>query len=193
MPAIMIEPATAPRFADVEHTFSDGGDGASCQCQWWMMPNTQFQGTTREGREQTLRTELTGHPAPGLIAYVDGEPAAWVRVGPRTAQLRLARTRLFAAGSAEPWDDPDVWAVSCFVVRRDHRGEGLTSRLLAAAIEHARVSGARAVEAYPIDTAVTTRRTNELYTGVLSVFEEAGFRVVSRPKPDRAIVQLDLR
>ncbi len=44
----------------------------------------------------------------------------------------------------------------------------------------------------PYDTSVAKVHTNQLYRGVLSVFESAGFREVARPKPDRAIVQLDL-
>ena len=69
----------------------------------------------------------TRSPPPALIAYVDGEAAGWVRVGPRTAQMRIGRTRDIAANTPEPLDDPDVWAVSCFVVRREHRGQGLNA------------------------------------------------------------------
>lgn len=188
---ITIVPATAERFDDAEHAFSGGGDGVSCQCQWWTLTNTQFQASDRDEREQMLRAQVTAEPSPALIAYVDGEAAGWVRVGPRTTQPRLSRTRDFAATS-EPWDDPSVWAVTCFVVRKEHRGKGLNSRLLDAAIDHARANGARIVEAYPNDTSATQRSANELYRGILSVFESAGFREIARPKPERVIVQLDL-
>jgi ribosomal protein S18 acetylase RimI-like enzyme len=188
---ITIVPATAERFDDVEHAFSGGGDGLSCQCQWWTLTNAQFQASDQQDRERMLRTQIAEQPSPALIAYVDGEAAGWVRVGPRTAQPRLSRTRDFAATS-EPWDDPSVWAVTCFVVRKEHRGRGLNQRLLDAAIEHARESGARVLEAYPNDASVTRRSANELYRGILSVFENAGFREVARPKPERVIVQLEL-
>jgi ribosomal protein S18 acetylase RimI-like enzyme len=188
---ITIMPATAERFDDVEHAFSGGGDGLSCQCQWWTLTNAQFQASGQEDRERMLRAQIAEQPSPALIAYVDGEAAGWVRVGPRTAQPRLSRTRDFAATS-EPWDDPSVWAVTCFVVRKEHRGRGLNQRLLDAAVEHARDNGARVLEAYPNDTSVTRRSANELYRGILSVFENAGFREVARPKPERVIVQLEL-
>ena len=93
MTTITIEPATAARFDDVQHAFSGGGDGASCQCQWWLISGTQFDAARREGREEMLRTELAAGPPPALIAYVDGEAGGWVRVGPRPAQPRLQRTR----------------------------------------------------------------------------------------------------
>ena len=105
MTTITIEPATADRFDDAQHALSGGGDGYGCQCQWWMMPSKEWQTTSREQREGMLRDEIDGGPSPALIAYVDGEAAGWVRVGPRTRQIRLARTRNYAAHSEEPWDD----------------------------------------------------------------------------------------
>ena len=78
------------------------------------------------------------------------------------------------------------------MVRREHRGQGLNARLLAAAIAFARDHGARVIEAYPYDTAAAKQPSNQLYKGVLSVFEDAGLREVARPKPDRAIVALEV-
>ena len=193
MPTITIEPATPGRFDDVEHALTGGGDGRSCQCQWWTLTNAQFQETSTEQREQLLRDEVTAGPPPGLIAYVDGEAAGWVRVGPRTGQPRLARTKNYTSSSEEPWDDDSVWAVTCFVVRREHRREGLNARLLDAAVEHARKHGARLIEAYPIDPDAGKKKpANELYHGVVSTFADAGFREVARPRPDLVVVSLAL-
>ena len=193
MPEIVIAPATRGRFDDAEHTLSGGGDGRSCQCQWWMMTNAEFQRASRDERRALLRDEVeNGSPPPALIAYVDGEAAGWVRVGPRTAQVRIGRTAEHRGAHPRTPGRPDVWAVSCFVVRREHRGTGLNARLLAAAVDFAREQGARLVEAYPIDTTVGKKPANELYHGILSVFEAAGFREVARPKPDRVIVSLEL-
>ena len=193
MPTITIQPATADRFDDAQHALSGGGDGYGCQCQWWMMPSKEWPSTSREQREGMLRDEIDDALSPALIAYVDGEAAGWVRVGPRTRQIRLSRTRNYAANSEEPWDDESVWTVSCFVVRREHRRQGLNARLLDAAIEYARASGARVIEAYPLDPGAGRKiPTNDLYHGVLSTFQAAGFREVARPKPHLAIVSLDL-
>jgi len=191
MTEITIEPATAPRFDDIEYAFADGGDGAACQCMWWLLTGREFESTTLDQRTDMFRAEVEAGPPPGLVAYVDGTPAGWVRVGPRTKQPRLARTRNYAA-SPLPFDDPDVWAVSCFVVRRDFRGQGVSAKLLDAA-DYAREGGARVVEAYPIDVTVKKTPVNDLYHGTLSIFEHAGFAEVARPKPQIAIVQRDLR
>ena len=190
--SVTIEPAAADRFDDAQHALNGGGDGGSCQCQWWLMRNRDWVQTSREQRAELFRAEFDGMQPPGLIAYVDGEAAGWVRVGPRDTHVRLAHTRAYAHSTAQPWDDPSVWVVSCFVVRREHRMSGLTAQLLDAAISAARAGGARVIEAYPIDTAVTTKRTNELYVGVLSSYLKAGFREVARTSADRAIVELEL-
>jgi len=192
MARITIEPATPDRFDDAQHALSGGGDGHGCQCQWWTITNSEFNNTTLDERRELLRDEVTAGPPPALIAYVDGEAAGWVRVGPRTRQVRLARTRNFAA-SEEDWDDGDVWAVTCFVVRKEHRKQGLNAQLLDAALDYARAGGARVVEAYPMDPHAGKKiPVNDLYHGVLSTFEAAGFREVARPRPDLAIVSLDL-
>ncbi|WP_243222587.1 GNAT family N-acetyltransferase [Microbacterium proteolyticum] len=110
-----------------------------------------------------------------------------------SVQARLLRTRDVTTATEEPLDADDVWAVSCFVVRKAHRGQGLMKELLHAAVSTAREAGARIVEAYPLDPTVAKRSANQLYRGTVSMFEEAGFDVVDRPKPDRALVSLTLR
>lgn len=194
MATITIEPATTDRFDDAQHALTGGGDGASCQCAWWTLTNAEWQASSRDERKQLLHDEIAAGPPPALIAYVDGEAAGWIRVGPRTKQVRLGRTRDFTAVSEEPWDDESVWAVSCFVVRKEHRGQGLNAKLLDAAVDYAREHGARIVEGYPIDPegGGSKKSANELFRGTVSTFANAGFREVGRPKPDRAIVALDL-
>ncbi|MEZ3160958.1 GNAT family N-acetyltransferase [Microbacterium sp. BWT-B31] len=191
MPQIEIVPATADRFDATESVLRGGGDGRSCQCQWWMLTASAFDASTQAEREAMLREQHAEQLAPGLIAYVDGEPAGWVKVAPRTRQPRLARTRAFAAQSPEPFDDPAVWAVSCFSVRREYRGQGLNSALLGAAVAHAKKHGARYIEGYAIDTEAAQKvSSNDLYHGALSTFESAGFHEISRDKPTRVVVGL---
>ncbi|WES65726.1 GNAT family N-acetyltransferase [Microbacter sp. GSS18] len=194
MTTVTIEPATADRWDDAQHALTGGGDGRSCQCQWWTLTNARFNASSAEQRRALLHDEIDAGPPPGLIAYVDGEAAGWVRVGPRTSQPRLARTRAFASVSDEPWDDADVWAITCFVVRREHRGSQLMGRMLEAAVAFARAGGARVVEGYPLDPkAGRALGSNQLFTGVVSAFADAGFTEVGRDRPHRAVMALALR
>ncbi|MFT4157872.1 MAG: GNAT family N-acetyltransferase [Microbacterium sp.] len=192
MATITTEAATTATWDDVQHALTGGGDGASCQCMWPVLNNTDWKASTKEQRTAMLRTEIDQGPAPGIIAYVDGEAAGWIRIGPRTAQARLSRTRMIASATTEPFDEDLAWAITCFVVRREHRGQGLNRILLDAAVDYARASGARVIEAYPVDTGGEKVRANDLFHGALSTFEAAGFEKRAELKPGRALVALDL-
>jgi GNAT superfamily N-acetyltransferase len=179
---------TPDLWGDIQHALTGGGDGATCQCVWPLMRGKDWKRTTRTQREEVFHQEIDRGPAPGLLAFVDGEAAGWIRIGPRPELQRIRFTRAIAAATQEDFEDESVWAVTCFVVRREHRRAGLNTVLLHAAIDHARASGARVVEAYPVDTARGTRHPNELFHGTASTFERAGFIVVGELTQGRVLV-----
>ncbi|MGZ4626777.1 MAG: GNAT family N-acetyltransferase, partial [Kineosporiaceae bacterium] len=130
---------------------------------------------------------------PGVLGYVDGVPTGWCAVASRPGYTRLTRSAVLKDTSADELADATVWSVTCFVVRRPARRQGLAAALLAGAVDLARRGGARVVEGYPVDLAVGPRRSAaELYHGPLSVFLAAGFAEVSRPVPARPVVRLRL-
>ncbi|GAA3944135.1 GNAT family N-acetyltransferase [Microbacterium soli] len=185
---ITTEQATIDRWDDVQHSLSGGGDGRSCQCIWPVVARKDWQSSTFDERRDMLRDEIATGPPPGLIAYVDGEAAGWVRVGPRSAQTRILRTRAIAGATAESLDDESVWAITCFVVRREHRGKSLTAQLLRTAVDFAAESGARVIEAYPVDTSEGTHRANDLFHGTLSTFLAQGFQKTAELPAGRVLV-----
>jgi GNAT superfamily N-acetyltransferase len=92
----------------------------------------------------------------------------------------------------EDADDERVWAVTCVVVHADFRRTGLTYELVAAAVEHARERGARAVEGYPMLTVPGQAITwGELHVGPYNAFAAAGFRELRRPSKRRAVMRID--
>jgi GNAT superfamily N-acetyltransferase len=156
-----------------------------------------WRDTTLEQRAAMLRAGSAcgtpGAPATsGLVGYVRDEPAGWVAVEPRTAYPKLRGLRVPWSGRDEDRDDPGVWAVTCFAVRKGYRGRGLTYPLARAAVEHARRGGARALEAYPMLTAHGREITwGELHVGARQVFEEAGLSEVHRPTVRRVVIRVD--
>ena len=66
-----------------------------------------------------LRSEIqTAAVAPGVIAYVDGVPAGWTRVMPRSALPGVLANR--ALQRVLP-DDLGAWWVTCFAIDRRSR------------------------------------------------------------------------
>lgn len=184
--------ATIAEWDDVQAALTGGGDGRSCQCMWPVVPNKDWNTLGIDQRQELLRDEIQSGPPPGLVAYVDGEAAGWIRIGPRHVLRRTINSRIVKTGSPEPLDDDSVWAVTCFSIRKEHRRKGVSTALLDAAIAYARESGARVIEGYPIATDKTKPSTNALYVGALSTYLKAGFREVSRPTGTRAVVALSL-
>jgi ribosomal protein S18 acetylase RimI-like enzyme len=191
VPGAEIRPAAPDRWPDIEHALTGGGDGASCWCQYFMVTRKDFDSIGRDGKRDRLRAQVEAGPT-GLIGYLDGNPAGWVRASPRIEQPGVLRTRLVRAGSAEPPEAEDVWAITCLVVRREYRGRGLAHELVAAAVDFARRGGARLLEAYPRDTADGRASSNSLYVGTIGLFERQGFEVVARPTPSRAVMTRQL-
>jgi GNAT superfamily N-acetyltransferase len=189
---LLVVPATADRFDLVERALTGGGDGASCWCRWLLDTRAVFDAASREERRTALQDEIADAAVPpGLVVTVDGAPAGWVRVSSRPTQPGALRTQVVRKGSPEPAADGSVWAVTCFVVRREHRGSGVAAALLDAAIAHARAHGARVVEGYPVDRAARPTATSaELWHGTVGLFTRAGFVESARPTPARAVMTL---
>jgi len=185
---IRVVPVGEVPWSDVQTVFGTRGDPARCWCQWFKLSGADFDRLDAPACESALREQSRHGPGPGLVAYLHDEPVGWVAVEPRPAYPRLRRTRIVSQGSQEPPDDPTVWSVTCFVVRVGFRRRGIASALLGAAVDHARKGGARMLEGYPIDTAVRTASSADLYHGALVQFESAGFTVTARPQPGRAVV-----
>jgi GNAT superfamily N-acetyltransferase len=148
-----------------------------------------------EERADRLRRQAdSGHPesgiTSGLVAYIDGEPAGWCAVEPRSAYTGLARVfKVPWEGRDEDKADPSVWAVTCFVTRKGFRKRGISRALARVAADFARECGARAIEGYPIVT--TDVIIEELHVGTTSVFIDAGFTEVSHPTPRRVVMRID--
>ena len=183
---VSIVDASVERWAQVAEVFGRRGDPSRCFCQYFRYDGN-YLARTVEANRRALRRQLAAQPA-GVLALEDETPAGWCDVGPRASYPRLARSQVAQATS----DEDGLWSVVCFVVRVGHRRRGVATALLAGALDLARRSGARTVEAYPVDTAAKKAPAAELYWGALALYERAGFIEVARPTPSRAVVRLDL-
>ncbi len=197
MDDVRIVPANLASWEDLQAIFATSGDTRSCGCQWFKHRDKDWASISPDAhmahlREQTGCDRDDAQETAGLVAYVGGMPAGWVAVEPRTHYQRLLRARTPWLGRDEDKADEGVWVVSCFIVRKEFRGERLTYALAAATIEHARAAGARAIEAYPMVTEPGKEIIwGQLYVGPMGAFEAAGFALVSTPSKLRRVVRVD--
>ncbi len=172
---VVVHPATPGRWGDLTRLFGPNGAYGNCWCMWWRMGSKDFDRTAPGRKRAALRSMVREGRVPGLLAYHNGHPVGWVSVAPREEFGRLERSP-----TLKRVDDRPVWSIVCFYIDRRHRGEGVARALIDAAVDHARRGGARLVEGYPVDPAVRDYPAAEAYTGVVPIFEEAGFREVAR-------------
>lgn len=188
-----IEVRAATVFDDVAAVLGPRRPDASvCWCLSYRIPSSRNNGLRGVERGELVR-ELVGQDvAPGVLAYEDGEVVGWAAVHPR-ADTTFARNRRIPQV-----DELPVWSLWCVRVRPGHRGQGLSHRLVAGAVEFAREQGAPVVEAYPVDNRGAKVDLTMAYVGTRGLFERAGFEVVAETSSvlngfPRVLMRLDLR
>ena len=196
---VTVVPANEASWSDLQAVLGTRGAPSTCQCQRYkMQPGESWASVGREElafrfRKQTDWGRTGSNATSGLVAYLDGEPAGWCAVEPRTAYPRLLlKTRVPWEGRAEDKTDDTVWAVTCFVTRPGFRRRGISRALARAAVDFARDRSARAIEGYPmIEEPATGWLLMELHVGSRSIFADAGFTEVSRPTVRRVVMRID--
>lgn len=185
-----VRPATAERWDDVATLFGRRGGGASsCWCQVFVGTGEAAAPNKRDALHGEIADAVV---APGLIAYVDGHPVGWTRVGPRSTLPGVLDNRALARVLP---DDDGAWWVTCFKVDSRQRRTGIGAALLRAAVEYAREHGATSVEGHPVDVAALKAAQvsgSAIYTGTVAMFAAAGFTEVARTYPTRPVMRLDL-
>ena len=186
---IEIHPLTAERMDDFYRFHSrepvdecDLTGWCFCVAWWWDEGGPDGwsgwgQRTCQQNRG--LREEVG--PGDGYLLYRDGEPRGWCQVGPRDRLAKLCRLY-------RPEPRADTWAVTCFMLHPEVRGQGFARRLLGGALDALRGLGVARVEAFPKRGPTDS---NELWTGPERLFLGAGFQVV-RADPTRPVLALEL-
>lgn len=148
----------------------------------WRAAGEEAARTDGGSRKQAMRRRVRAGLPVGILGYLDGEPVAWCSIAPRDTYRALG-------GVDEPEDSGGaVWSLVCFYVQRRLRRQGITAKLIAAAIAHARSHGAVAVEAYPVAPDSPSYR----FMGYVPTFERAGFREAGRAGTRRHVMRLVL-
>ncbi|MCG8651480.1 MAG: GNAT family N-acetyltransferase [Pirellulales bacterium] len=171
-------PVIAERWADFEQLFESQGGPHYCWCMLWRPNENKKTMPGKPGKKASMKNRVDAGIPIGLLAYSDNEPIAWCSIAPRDTYRSL--------GGDETKDD--VWSLACFFIKRSFRKMGVTTRLLAAAVDYAKENGAQYVEAYPVAPDSPSYR----FMGVVPIFEEAGFQFVKSAGARRNVMVLSL-
>jgi hypothetical protein len=117
---VTVVPANEASWEDIRAVFGTA-DAGHCQCQRFKVLGWIWRDSTEDGRTAALRaqTACDTPDAPstsGLVAYVDGEPAGWVAVEPRTAYPKLRTMQVPWLRRDEDKADDTVWAARSWIV-----------------------------------------------------------------------------
>ena len=167
---------------DFERLFESRGGPKWCWCRMWRRDADGRMPHDRAHMKKAMQQRILGGGRVGLLAYVDGEPAAWCSVAPRETFVRLG-------GVEEPGEDENrVWSLTCFYVRNAFRHRGLMNRLIEEAARYAREHGASVLEAYPVAPDSPGYR----FSGFVPVFAAHGFSEVARAGLRRHVMRRTL-
>jgi hypothetical protein len=155
----------------LEDLFGRNGACNGCWCMYWRR-GPEYHRQARERNRRALRGIVEKRPPPGLLAFDGQRAVGWCQLTPRHDLDWLNRKRAFERVDALP-----VWSVSCFVVRRGYRRQGVP-----------RASG----RSVPVDTGRPGSTAN-IFTGTVSAFRRAGFKTVARRIPSRPVMRHDLK
>ncbi|HEY3062287.1 MAG TPA: GNAT family N-acetyltransferase [Chloroflexota bacterium] len=182
--AFEVHPVTQERWPDLLALF-DRPIVRTCFCMFYR--KTGMGTGVGQENQRAMKALVDRGTVPGLIGYENGNPIAWVSLGPRDDYSKLRRSPIM-----KPVDEQPVWSIVCFFVDHSARGRGLSERMLHEAIDYARACGARLVEAYPVDKGDRSH-PDDMFFGAKSMYDRAGFREVARRKPTRPVVRKALR
>jgi GNAT superfamily N-acetyltransferase len=179
-PTFQVNEATSERWPDFERLFEAKGGPKYCWCMVWRASSEGAKRSNGAQRKAAMAARVRQGVPVGLLGYLGEEPVAWCSVAPRATYRRLV-------SNGTP--DDGIWSIACFYILRRHRGAGIAKRMLAAAVEHARLHGAKVVEAYPVDEDSPSYH----FMGFVPMFEQAGFHEIGREGTRRHVMQRGVR
>lgn len=171
MPDFQIRPldrSTWPDFVRLVEKL--GGMWGGCWCMSFHVEGGWSKRTPEQNRADKERRVRDGQAHAALV--YDGEAAVgWCQFGPAAELPRIKNKRDYQAGLTSL---PD-WRITCFVVDKDRRHEGIASAALRGALGEIARLGGGTVESYPED--VDGRRVSGyfLHNGTVAMFEREGF------------------
>ncbi len=125
----------------------------------------------------------------GVIVYAGKTPVGTVHYGPKPELPWLDASKTYQSLSLNN-EGKKLWRITCFFVDRDNRKQGVAGFGLNAAIASIKKKGGGVVEAYP--STKPNKGSSLMWSGTVSMFENAGFEVASQLGKSSVVMQKTL-
>jgi len=181
---LQFSPVTKKRWSDFETLFGERGACGGCWCMFWRLTRKEFESQKGAGNRKAMKAIIDSGKTPGVLAFSQGQPAAWCSVAPRNHFPALERSRIL-----KPVDDLPVWSISCLFVDKQFRRKGVSTRIIKAAVEHVKKKGGTVVEAYPVEPRKDKMPDAFAWTGLASAYTKVGFKEYARRSETRPIMR----
>ena len=188
MSEYVFKEAAPELWPDFEKLFGENGACGGCWCQHWRVPKGGKTWELIKGSpaKQAMKELFASGKITGLLAFKNNDPAGWCSYGPRVGFPRTETVKAYKR------DDIDkVWSINCFFIDKNHRNNGLSRKLLKAALRFLGKRKINLVEAYPVTETKDGRRLPPAFswTGPLKIFSDEGFEIIQRISPSRPLVR----
>jgi GNAT superfamily N-acetyltransferase len=154
----------------------------------WRLTKKQFELQKGGANKLAMKSIVDSGEIPGILAYHKSKAIGWCAIAPRSTYSALSRSRIL-----KPVDERKCWSIACFFIEKPYRKKGVSTELLKAATDYAKLQGAELVEGYPVEPKSDKDIPPAFaWTGIPSAFIRAGFKEVVRRSPTRPIMRKEL-
>ena len=154
-----------------------------CYCTAWWVPMWEGWTARRDEENRQSRLDLFKKGEfDGYILHVDNQPVGWCQVGKRDRLNKLIKQY-----NLEP--NPEVWAITCFMIRPEFRKQGLARYMLKVILEDLESRGVRMVQTFPNRT--KSNESGAHWKGPEKMYSEVGFKT-ERDDPNHPILSMRL-
>ena len=126
----------------------------------------------------------------GIIVYSNGTPVGWTQYGPRPELSRVDASPTYNSLGLND-DGRTLWRVTCFFVDRGFRRKGVARFGLNAVLASVKKKGGGTVEAYP--SVKPDQGASMMWSGSARMFEDAGFKTVSKFGKSHVVMRRTIR
>ncbi len=181
---INFKPLTIDLWNDFEKLFGEKGACGGCWCMYWRLKRAEYNLKKGNGNKTEMKKIVRSGKVPGIIAYINDEPAGWCSFGERKDFPVLDNSRIL-----KPVDDKKVWSIICFFIAKPYRKSGLSSKMLEFVKKYVKRCGGKILEGYPVEPKQDKMQDVFAWTGFSSAFLKAGFKEVIRRSETRPIMR----